>query len=61
MTQVRLLLLDPFTQKMGYGKFSGLITQLLREWIARQQELVRQARARGAEQENASTSGQDSA
>jgi hypothetical protein len=46
ITQVRLLLMDPFTQKMGYGQLSGLTTRLYRRWIEEQKELIRVAKIR---------------
>jgi hypothetical protein len=40
ITQVRLLLMDPFVGSMKYGALSGLITMLLRRWIEEQQERI---------------------
>lgn len=36
LTQVRVLLLDPLTAKVGYRALSGLITKLLTEWLEEQ-------------------------
>lgn len=35
--QVEILNIDAFTGKVRYGALSKLITQLLREWVAKQQ------------------------
>ena len=35
--EVGRLLYDPVSNAMGYGELSGLMTQLFREWVERQQ------------------------
>ena len=37
-TQIHLLVLDPMRGRSRYGKMSGLIVQLLREWLEEQRK-----------------------
>ncbi len=36
--QIEILNIDPLTNKVRYGALSKLITQLLREWVQKQQK-----------------------
>ena len=40
--QIKLILLDPAKGRTQYGKLSGLIQRLLKEWLAEQRKAVKQ-------------------